>query len=62
MGCDDTLTEEKYQELVEMEDAKFLCILCEPKRRDRAVASIGDRFLHVVDYKGHPLVCPPLKE
>jgi hypothetical protein len=62
VGCDPLLSTELYQELAEQESPNFACILCETKRRDRYMASMGDRKLSVVDYQGHKLVCPPLKE
>ncbi|KAI8894495.1 chromatin remodelling complex Rsc7/Swp82 subunit-domain-containing protein [Globomyces pollinis-pini] len=60
VGCDPELTEERYEELVKSEDPKYTCLLCEPRRLDRAVNAKRDGKYQVVVYKGLTIVAPPL--
>ena len=48
------LSEEEYQQMVENENSKFTCGLCDENRRD----DLGDEFSRVVKYDGLPLLVP----
>ena len=65
VGCDATLTEDRFMELATSKQSKFVCLLCEPKRRERALderVSLDQSKLVLVQRGDQVLYAPPLHE
>ncbi|KAI9094360.1 chromatin remodelling complex Rsc7/Swp82 subunit-domain-containing protein [Phlyctochytrium arcticum] len=60
VGCDPSLTEERYEELGEDVEAKYTCVLCDPSSLRVLLQQREGRWSKVVEYKNKVLVAPPL--
>lgn len=64
VACDPELTDEFYQELMEQNNAEFVCSLCDPNKRQAFLKEHQHSNKHaaVCTFQKHPIIAPPLIE